>query len=169
MAHLTRIAPLSFVTLALLGASGTSPAASASPPAPSAWATVNTCDTATAPNSVGMRVGVRGDGRRRAAYARFSAQWWSPTRKAWVPVAGRSASPWLRVGSTVFVSSQHGWTFSFRPADRSESYIVRGLVELQWRAAGRVVRSGTLVTRGGLQGVDQGDPGGTSRASCTFG
>jgi hypothetical protein len=114
-------------------------------------------------------VGVRGDGRGRTAYARVNAQWYSALHKAWVPVAGTASSPWVRVGSTLFAWSQNGWTFSFSPPPKDTTFVIRGLVDLQWRAKGRVVRRARLVTRTGLPGVDDGDPAGTSRASCTLG
>jgi hypothetical protein len=54
--------------------------------------------------------------------------------------------------------------------------VVRGVVELSWRdrvrAAGRdrarwsVVRRRTLLTETGKQGVEGGDPAGTSKAFC---
>jgi hypothetical protein len=155
--------------LALLGAVGASQAAAAAPARSSAWATVNVCDAGAAPGAVGMRVGVLGDGRDRLAYARFNAQWWSPAKKAWVPVSGSASSPWVRVGSTIFASRQNGWTFSFAPPGQGANFILRGLVTVQWRAGGKVVRQGTLVTRSGLPGVDRGDPAGSSRASCSLG
>ncbi|MFN2616645.1 MAG: hypothetical protein ABR581_05910 [Thermoleophilaceae bacterium] len=165
---MARIVPVPLAVLALLAAGGTSQAAPAHPSDPVAWATVNVCDTPAAPGQVGMRVGVRGDGRDRRAFARFTAQWYSSARSGWQPVAGTSRSPWVRVGSTIFASRQNGWTFGFEPP-RQDSFIVRGLVQLQWRARGRVVREATLVTRRGLPGVDEADPAGSSRASCTLG
>jgi hypothetical protein len=162
---LTRTVPVSLATLALLGVAGAGQASSAAPAAPTAWATVNVCDA----SSVGMRVGVLGDGRDRRVHARFIAQWWSPVSKGWVPVAGSSSSPWVEVGSTRFVSRQNGWTFAFAPTAPGTHDVVRGLATLQWRAGGKVVAQRTLVTRAGLAGVDGGDPAGTSRASCTLG
>jgi hypothetical protein len=116
-----------------------------------------------------MRVRVLGDGRAREVYARFTAQWWNPASKSWVPVAGRARSAWVDVGSTVFASRQNGWTFSFAPATPGTHDLVRGLATVQWRSRGKVVAERTLVTRAGVAGVDGGRPAGTSRASCTLG
>jgi hypothetical protein len=112
-----------------------------------------------------MRVGVSGDGRRREAFARFTAQWWSPEAKGWVPVAGTASSPWVDIGSTVYESRQNGYTFDFAPTTPGSHPVVRALATIQWRERGRVVRQQTLVTRAGAAGV----AGGTSRASCTLG
>ena len=164
MAQLIRPLPALLVTLALLAACAAGQAAAVAESPPSAWATVNVCK----PSAVGMRVGVVGDGRDREVYARFTAQWWSPDSKSWVPVAGSSSSPWVDVGSTQFASRQNGWTFSFAPVTPGNYDVVRGLATLRWREGRRVVAQRTLVTRAGLSGVDQGDPAGTSRASCTL-
>jgi hypothetical protein len=121
------------------------------------------------PSAAGMRAGVTGDGRARQVYARFTAQWWSPESKSWVPVAGISSSRWVDIGSTRFASRQNGWTFEFAPVTPGSHDLVRGLATIQWRQGGRVVGQRTLVTRAGVSGVDGGNPAGTSRASCTLG
>jgi hypothetical protein len=98
---------------------------------------------------------------------RFTAQWYSPQRNAWVPVEGVASSPWLDAGSAQYLYRQEGWTFTFDKPVGGSRFLIRGLAEMQWLDGGRVVRSATRVTRAGAVGVDEGDGG--SRATCTIG
>jgi hypothetical protein len=125
------------------------------------WATVNSCS----PNAVGVRASLPGDGTRKRMRVRFTAEWWSPTSRAWVPVEGVASSPWLDAGSAEYVYQQAGWTFNFdKPAGGSQ-FQVRGLAEMQWLKGGRVVRSTSRVTQAGAVGVALGG----SLASCRIG
>jgi len=96
---------------------------------------------------------------------RFTAQWCSPWRNAWVPVEGVASSPWLDAGSAQYLYRQAGWTFQFDNPVGGTRFPIRGLAELEWLNGGRVVRSATRVTRAGAVGVDEGDGG--SRATRT--
>jgi hypothetical protein len=122
------------------------------------WATVNSCG----PTAVGVRASLPGDGTTKRMRVRFTAQWYSPARQAWLPVRGVASSPWLDAGSASYVYQQAGWTFNFdRPAGGSH-FRVRGVAEMQWLKGGRVVRSTSRVTQGGASSVAFG----SSRASC---
>jgi hypothetical protein len=141
------------------------------------WATVNLCDTFDAPDAMGVRASMPGNGRAQRMYMRFSAQWYSGLRQQWVDVAG-GRSPWLNAGSARYVSRQLGWTFDFATPSFGRAYILRGSVEYQWRALRKakgarratwqVARSGEQFTRTGVKGVDGGDPKGTSKAMCAI-
>jgi hypothetical protein len=85
---------------------------------------------------------------------------------------------------------QAGWTFRFVQPPAGTTYVMRGVVELQWRdqvqvarklrkaRRGRklrrarraqrvaVVRERTLLTATGMKGVQGGDPAGLSKAMC---
>ena len=75
---------------------------------------------------------------------------------------------------------QAGWTFRFVQPPSGTTYVMRGVVEYTWRddvparrtrrahRAQRVavVRQRTLLTETGMQGVQGGDPVGTSKAMC---
>lgn len=134
---------------------------------PPLWATVNICDTEKSPNALGVRTSVPGDGSGRRVYARYTAQWWSPTRELWLSVNGAGRTGWTRLGRQGLRSLQAGWTFSFAQPPEGTTYVIRGVVELSWRAraaAGRKRRA--LLTETGKQGVGGGDPVGTSKAMC---
>ena len=132
------------------------------------WATVNKCDTAAAPDTIGIRASMPGNGTKQRLYMRFEAQYFDPSRNRFV--ASRSSSRWMRVGSARFESAQSGFSFQFGTPPAGTGFTLRGLVNFEWRGwrKGRqvVVRRETRVTRAGIAGVEDGDPPGTSAASC---
>jgi hypothetical protein len=202
------------------------------------WATVNICDTANRPNNLGVRAGMPGTGRRQLMFMRFTAQYWSPSREAWLDVPGAGSSRWVYAGSARFATQQTGWTFAFEQPPAGTTFVMRAVVEQEWRgpessAGSRARRTGkrhdaakrkaakrkaarhktasrgrktrkiaryrhpakprehsavastarkrgkadprarfaiakrrTLLTKTGLEGVDGGDPAGTSKAMC---
>jgi hypothetical protein len=143
------------------------------------WATINICDTKRFPNAFGVRVSVPGNRTGRRVYARFSAQSWNPAKQRWLSVAGTGKSDWVYVGLGDRSANQGGWTFHLSQPRAGTTYLVRGLVELNWReevrASGRrqhrrarwsVVERRVLVTETGKSGVKGGDPAGTSKTTC---
>jgi hypothetical protein len=97
------------------------------------WATVNICDTKNSPNALGIRTSVPGNGTRQHIFARYTAQWWSEADQQWLTVAGSGATAWVPVGSADMSSRQAGWTFSFVQPPEGTTYVMRGVVELEWR------------------------------------
>jgi hypothetical protein len=88
---------------------------------------------------------------------------------------------WVRIGTADMSARQAGWTFRFVQPPAGSTYVMRGVVEFEWRdevgSARRarkahraqrvaVVRQRTLLTETGMQGVQGGDPAGTSKAMC---
>lgn len=132
------------------------------------WATINVCDSAGQPNVLGVRASLPGDGSSAQMFVRFTAQWHDNLRKAWLPVGGAATSPWLKAGSARYVSRQAGWNFGFEAPAGGGVYLLRAVAELQWRNGGTVLRSTSLVTSAGMAAVMQGDPAGTSLATCTL-
>jgi hypothetical protein len=147
------------------------------------WATVNICDTSNSPNALGIRTSVPGNGSSERIWARFTAQWWSAAAKEWKTVGGSGVTDWNYVGTADMSARQAGWTFRFVQPPAGATYVMRGVVELEWRddvqarRASRsrkarraqrvaVVRERTLLTETGMQGVQGGDPAGTSKAMC---
>jgi hypothetical protein len=142
------------------------------------WATVNICDTAASPDSMGIRAGMPGNTTRQRMFMRFRAEYWSRSLQDWAPVAGSGVSPWVYAGAARYERRQGGWTFHFAPPPAGVTFTMRAMVEFEWRkrrrphSAGRksrrsrVVRSVTRATETGIRGVDGGDPAGTSKAMC---
>jgi hypothetical protein len=154
------------------------------------WATVNICDTQKSPNALGVRTSVPGNGSDQRIFARYTAQWWSGAKQKWLTVGGSGVTGWVLLGNAHMSTRQAGWTFRFVQPAAGTTYVMRGVVELQWRdqvRAGRkarqrrqrhnrrgarrsqraaVVRERTLLTKTGMKGVQGGDPAGLSKAMC---
>jgi hypothetical protein len=107
------------------------------------WATVNICDTKNSPNALGIRTSVPGNGSRQRIFARYTAQWWSEADQNWLTVEGSGVTPWVLVGNADMASRQAGWTFSFVQPPEGTTYVMRGVVELEWRDTATVARKGT--------------------------
>jgi hypothetical protein len=151
------------------------------------WATVNICDTAGSPNALGVRASVPGNGSDQRIFARYTAQWWSGAAQEWKTVGGSGVTGWVYIGQADMSARQAGWTFRFVQPPSGTTYVMRGVVEFEWRdqvsaarRAGKarkgrkarraqrvaVVRERTLLTATGMKGVQGGEPAGTSKAMC---
>ena len=159
--------------LALLIASGLAGPAQAGPKR--LWATINACDTAERPNAMGLRASMPGNGTRQRMYMRFSAQYKDAAAKRWKRIPGEGRSPWVRVGAALVRARQAGWTFAVAQPAPGTTFKLRGRVDFKWKArrerAGKpdrwvVVKRRQRFTRRGLEGVDGGDPPGTSERRC---
>lgn len=116
------------------------------------WATVNICDTAKSPNALGIRTSVPGNGSNQRIFARYTAQWWSGAQQEWLTVAGSGVTDWIELGTADMSSRQAGWTFRFVQPPAGATYVMRGVVELEWRdraAAARKARQGRTARRPG--------------------
>ena len=136
------------------------------------WATVNVCDTPKAPNTVGVRGSMPGNGTRQRLYMRFEAQFFDELKDRFVSTGSRTR--WMRVGSARFKSTQAGFSFAFTDPPAGSEFVMRGIVGYQWRGRRRgrgrlvVVKRARRITRGGLRGVEGGDPRGFSAATCVI-
>jgi hypothetical protein len=151
---------------------------------PELWATVNICDTANNPDSMGLRASMPGNGTDQRMWMRFTAEYWSRARQAWTAVSGTGVSPWVHAGSAQYARRQAGWTFAFSEPPEGVTFTMRAQVEFEWRArevpaskrlklgrrstARRLIRSEVRPTETGVRGVHGGDPPGTSKAMCVI-
>jgi len=119
---------------------GCSSASAAAPPK-HLWATVNICDTAAHPNEMGVRASMPGNHTRQRMFMRFHAQFYNPSNKKWFNVKGNGVSPWQPVGSARAKVRQAGYTFSFTQPPSGSPFVLRGVVDFQWREKRRT-RSG---------------------------
>jgi hypothetical protein len=101
---------------------------------PALWATVNICDTARAPDSMGVRASMPGRALGQHMYMRFRAEYWSRARQDWASVGGSGVSPWVYAGPARYERRQAGWTFKFAPPPAGVTFTMRAIVEFQWRA-----------------------------------
>jgi hypothetical protein len=104
------------------------------------WATVNICDTQKSPNALGVRTSVPGNGSDEIIFSRYTAQWWSAADGKWLTVGGSGTTDWVRVGTADMTSRQAGWTFRFVQPPQGTTYVMRGIVELQWRDVPKAAR-----------------------------
>ena len=107
---------------------------------PPLWATVNICDTKKSPNALGVRTSVPGNGSNQRIFARYTAQWWSAAKQEWLTVGGSGVTDWVFVGDADMSARQAGWTFRFVQPPEGTTYVMRGVVEVQWREAAQTAR-----------------------------
>src|SRR5829696_3370390 len=113
------------------------------------WATVNVCDTEKAPDTIGIRARMPGDGTRRRMWMRFRTQFYSQEDYAWKYVTSGGRSPWLEVGSALFAYKETGYEFPFDPPAAGSVFLLRGVVEFQWRRGRKVIRRTRKFTEAG--------------------
>ncbi|HKR98507.1 MAG TPA: hypothetical protein VJU79_03230 [Candidatus Dormibacteraeota bacterium] len=148
--------------------------ASAAPPPKGLWATVNICDTLSHPDQMGVRANMPGNGTRQRMYMRFHAQFYNQAKKQWFNVKGSGVSGWIFVGNARVTDRQGGYTFSFAPPRSGGVFVLRGVVDFQWRVKKRT-KSGhrrTVVVRTlhantkGEHPSPGADPTGYSSGTC---
>lgn len=128
------------------------------------WATVNLCDSPSKPGSVGVRVSIPREKGAPRQWARIRLQWFDGTARAWRLVRSGGDAGWARIGiGTRLV--QGGTTFTFPPPKAGSRIVLRGLVDVEWRAGTEVVDHARLTTTAGHRdGKDRQRR--VSRSSC---
>jgi hypothetical protein len=133
-------------------------------PEPLLWATVNVCDTADHPDTIGIRGSMPGTGRAAdRLYMRFQVQF-EASDGTWRPLSSGGLSGWELVGRGSWESRQSGYSFQVRPPEGSAR--LRGIVRFQWRRGNRVVRREVRATEAGHRSTAGADPPGYSRGTC---
>jgi hypothetical protein len=130
------------------------------------WATVDVCNAPNHPHTIGIRGSMPSDGHPRdLMYMRFKVQYLDSSTHAWVELGQSADSGFVRIG---FAAStrQAGRTFEFKPV--AVSYTLRGLVEFQWRRAGRTVHAASRPTSAGHTSLAGAEPKGFSAATCAL-
>lgn len=132
------------------------------------WATVNVCDTAKSPDMLGVRGSMPGTGDKGEMFMRFRVQYYDIEKKAWRAVKDDDAdSGFLSAGSSRFKVRQTGATFHF-PPPAGGRFRLRGVVDFEWRAKGKVIKRARRITEKGRQSVSGADPAGYSAAECVI-
>ena len=130
-------------------------------PAPSA--TVNVCNSAGSPRTMGVRAQMPGRRAKDQLYVTIEPQWFSRRTQQWLP-AGPGVE--VHLGDGNVRSRQGGYTFEYEPPQNGRGHALRAAVGFQWRRGGDVVRSSSTVTSGGMAGALESDPPGYSAAVC---
>lgn len=157
------------VVLALLSALVSTPAADARPRAAQSarapWATVNVCDTAARPDTIGVRGWMPALRRRTAMFMRFGVQYVDQQGRWRTVRTGSADSGWVRAGAGRRAVDS-GWSFRFQPPRGGGRFRLRGRVVFEWRRGGRVIRRARARTAAGHPGTEGADPAGYSAAEC---
>jgi hypothetical protein len=130
------------------------------------WATVDLCNTAAHPDTIGIRGSMPGDGRARdRMYIRFLVQSLDESTHTWSNVGRSADSGFVLVGSGA-LTRQAGRSFEFKPT--ATTFTLRGMVEFQWHHAGRTVRSVMLASTAEHKSLAGAEPKGFSAATCAL-
>jgi len=133
------------------------------------WATINVCNPADQPNTVGIRGSMPGDGQAHdQMYMSFRLQFRDPASRKWIDLPDTAKAEWLHVGAGATVR-QDGASFQLQPRAGRPASTLRGVVEFQWRRGSRVIQTGTRPTTLGHQSRVGADPAGFTAASCLIG
>jgi hypothetical protein len=131
------------------------------------WATVNVCDTGTAPDTIGIRASMPGSrSGQEDRFMRFVVQYWSRADERWHRIAAAGDSGYLAIGKGRG-TRQFGRSFRIEPT-RGQPVLLRGRVYFQWRLKGDVTHRTSAVTRRGHRSSAGDDPPGYSASTCTI-
>ena len=132
------------------------------------WATVNVCDTARWPDTIGIRGSMPGSKDRRGAmWMRFQVQFLAAGDGKWHNVPAGGDSGFVYVGPARFKAGQAGRSFRISPR-KGERVLLRGRVSFEWRLKGEVVRRASVRTRKGHRSSAGSDPPGYTASTCTI-
>lgn len=135
-------------------------------PSPYLWATVNVCDTAAHPDTIGIRGSMPGNGvRAQEMYMRFQLQYLAVEDGKWHNIGPSGDSGWIDVGSAKYARRQTGRNFTVLPP-KSGAFTLRGAVTFEWRDGGDVVKRARMRTSAGRGNTAGADPSGFSAATC---
>jgi hypothetical protein len=132
---------------------------------PQPWATVNVCDTAKQPDTIGVRASMPGTPKGVRLSMRFRVQY-KVDETTWADVAGAD-SGWRAVGFAKGVPAESGWSFSF--AKPAKAVTLRGVVRFRWRKGNALPRTDEVATEAGHRSAAGSDPVGYSAATCSLG
>jgi len=132
------------------------------------WATIDVCNARDQPNVLGIRGSMPGDGNRGdGLYMRFVAQYRNGSR--WAALGNGASTGYASAGSGSAHSRQAGTSFVIAPVAGHAAFMLRGIVDFQWRRAGRVIATATRATTAGRRSLAGADPAGFSAAECSIG
>ena len=129
------------------------------------WATVNVCDTAARPDTIGVRGWMPALRRRTAMFMRFGVQYLDRQGRWRTVRTGSADSGWVRAGAGRRALDA-GWSFRFQPPSGGGRFRLRGRVVFEWRRGGRVIRRARALTAAGHPGTEGADPAGYSAEEC---
>jgi hypothetical protein len=132
------------------------------------WATIDVCDPADQPSTVGIRGSMPGDSHAHdSMYMSFRLQYMNASGH-WVNLSSGASSGFVAVG-TGASARQGGTSFELKPVAGKPAVTLRGVVDFQWRRGKTVIVSGAEPTTAAHKSLAGADPEGYSAASCIIG
>jgi hypothetical protein len=132
------------------------------------WATIDVCNPADQPSTVGIRGSMPGDSHPHdRMYMSFRLQYLSAA-KSWVNLASGASSGFVAVGSGAS-PRQGGTSFELKPVAGKPAVTLRGVVDFQWRRDKTILVSGAEPTAAGHLSLAGADPANYSAATCVIG
>jgi hypothetical protein len=133
------------------------------------WATIDVCNPADQPNTLGIRGSMPGDHHAHdTMFMRFRLQYLNTTTKAWTDLAKGASSGYADVG-TGADPRQAGRSFELNPVAGQPAFTLRGVVSFQWRRGKTVLAQTSRPTSAGRDSLAGADPAGFSAATCLIG
>ncbi len=132
------------------------------------WATIDVCNPADQPNTIGIRGSMPGDGHAHdKMYMSFRLQYMN-TSKQWVNLASGASSGFVAVGSGAS-ARQGGTSFELKPVAGKPAVTLRGVVDFEWRQGKTVEVSAAEPSSAGHKSLAGADPANFSAATCVIG
>jgi hypothetical protein len=168
MQQLRRRAKIITLFVLLVAPVAVAQAARASDDSRDVWATVNVCDTAASPDTIGIRASMPGSrSGAEVRWMRFVVEYYSEADERWRRLAQGGDSGFLRVGKGRR-PRQFGRSLRIEPS-ADEPVLLRGRVFFQWRTdGGEVLERAHARTRKGHRSNAGADPPGYSASTCTI-
>jgi hypothetical protein len=133
------------------------------------WATIDVCNPADQPDTIGIRGSMPGNGEaRETMYMRFSVQYMDSTTGRWTDLSGDVSANFVAVGSAK-AERQAGASFELKPVPGKPAFTLRGVITFQWRRGTTVAASISRPTTAGRVSLAGADPEGFSAATCLVG
>src|SRR4051794_3901632 len=139
--------------------------AAAAPGGP--WATVNVCDTAQFPDTIGIRGSMpRSGSAKDDLFMRIQVQYFDPVAIGWRFVGASADSGFLDLGAGKAKRREGGQNFTIK-AHKLAS-VLRGYVPFEWRRDGDVVRRQRRLTKPAPPATPGAAPASFSAGTCTI-
>jgi hypothetical protein len=132
------------------------------------WATIDVCNPADQPDTVGIRGSMPGDKRAGdKMYMSFRLQYLNSSGQ-WVDLSSGASSVFAAVGSGAS-ARQGGTSFELKPVAGKPAVTLRGVVDFEWRRGKTIVVSAEQPTTAGHKSLAGADPADFSAATCVIG
>jgi hypothetical protein len=132
------------------------------------WATIDVCNPADQPDTVGVRGSMPGDHHAHDRMYMSLRLQYENASKQWVNLSSGASSGFVAVGSGAS-ARQGGTSFELKPVAGKPAVTLRGVVDFQWRRGNTVVFSTAVPTVAGHKSLAGADPPGYSAATCVIG